>query len=116
MSFCYPAGTLGNQRLRGVESREIGGAGSLFSEVNDRIYELLESADPDLPGEFLCECGRDCGRRVELLPASFATLRDAGGIVRSPAVAGPVRETHGSSARVARVRSGAGAGLLTRGG
>ena len=57
---------------------------SLFSEVNDRIYELLESADPDLPGEFLCECGRDCGRRVELLPAAFATLREAGGIVRSP--------------------------------
>ena len=56
----------------------------LFSEVNDRIYELLASADPDLPGEFLCECGRDCGRRVELLPAAFATIRAAGEIVRAP--------------------------------
>jgi hypothetical protein len=56
----------------------------LFGEVNDRIYDLLESGDPDLPGEFLCECGRDCGRRVELLPAAFATLREAGEVVRSP--------------------------------
>jgi hypothetical protein len=56
----------------------------LFREVNDRIYDLLESADPDLPGEFLCECGRDCGRRVQLLPAEFATLREAGEDVRSP--------------------------------
>jgi hypothetical protein len=57
----------------------------LFGEVNDRIYELLESTDPDLPGEFLCECGSDCGRRVELLPAAFATLRATGdGVVRSP--------------------------------
>jgi hypothetical protein len=56
----------------------------LFREVNDRIYDLLESSDPDLPGEFLCECGRDCGRRVELLPATFAALRETGGIVRSP--------------------------------
>ena len=56
---------------------------SLFREVNDRIYELLE-ADPDLPGEFLCECGRDCGERVELLPATFASLRDTGSDVRSP--------------------------------
>ena len=55
----------------------------LFGEVNDRINDLLESADPDLPGEFLCECGRDCGRRVELLPAAFATLRASGGVVRS---------------------------------
>ena len=53
----------------------------LFREVNDRIYELLEETDPDLPGEFLCECGRDCGRRVELLPAAFAMLREAGGVV-----------------------------------
>jgi hypothetical protein len=56
----------------------------LFREVNDRIYDLLESAAPDLPGEFLCECGQDCGRRVEILPAEFATLRETGGIVRSP--------------------------------
>lgn len=56
----------------------------LFREVNDRIYELLASADPDLPGEFLCECGSDCGQRVSLLPAAFATLRQRGGIVRSP--------------------------------
>ncbi len=55
----------------------------LFREVNDRIHELLESADPDLPGEFLCECGRDCGRRVELLPAAFSALRRSGRIVRS---------------------------------
>ena len=56
----------------------------LFHEVNDRIYELLESAEPDLPGEFLCECGHDCERRVLLLPAEFAALRQAGGAVRSP--------------------------------
>jgi hypothetical protein len=72
----------------------------LFSEVNDRIYELLEAADPDLHGEFLCECGRDCDRRVELLPEAFATLREAGELVRSsdchevkftrPQPAGPV--------------------------
>jgi hypothetical protein len=55
----------------------------LFHEVNDRIYELLESGDSDLPGEFLCECGRDCGRRVVLLPAAFASLRDSGAAVRS---------------------------------
>ena len=56
----------------------------LFREVNDRIYDLLEETDPDLPGEFLCECGRDCGRRVELLPAAFALLRETGGAVESP--------------------------------
>jgi hypothetical protein len=55
----------------------------LFGEVNDRIYDLLESAGPDVPGEFLCECGRDCGRRVTLTPAEFAALREAGEIVRS---------------------------------
>ena len=55
----------------------------LFREVNDRINELLESAEPDLPGEFLCECGQDCGRRVELLPAEFAALRRRGRLVRS---------------------------------
>jgi hypothetical protein len=56
----------------------------LFREVNDRIYDLLALAAPDLPGEFLCECGRDCGQRVELLPAAFAELRETGGVVRSP--------------------------------
>jgi hypothetical protein len=55
----------------------------LFREVNNRIYDLLESAEPDLPGEFLCECGRDCERRVLLLPAAFAALRQAGEAVRS---------------------------------
>jgi hypothetical protein len=55
----------------------------LFAEVNDRIYELLESGEPDLPGEFLCECGRECGQRVVLLPAEFASLRWEGEIVRS---------------------------------
>jgi len=56
----------------------------LFREVNDRIYELLESAEPDLRGEFLCECGSDCERRVLLLPAEFATLRQRGEGVGSP--------------------------------
>ena len=55
----------------------------LFREVNDRINELLVSADPDLPGEFLCECGEECGRRVELLPAAFEMLRSDGRTVRS---------------------------------
>lgn len=56
----------------------------LFREVNDRIYDLLASAEPDLHGEFLCECGRECGRRVMLLPAEFAALRRAGEVVCSP--------------------------------
>jgi hypothetical protein len=56
----------------------------LFREVNDRIYELLESGDSDLPGEFLCECGRDCGRRVALAPHEFAELRDSGRFLESP--------------------------------
>lgn len=55
----------------------------LFREVNDRIYDLLESGDSDLPGEFLCECGRDCGRRVALVPPAFAALRDSGRFVHS---------------------------------
>jgi len=56
----------------------------LFREVNDRIYDLLASAEPDLHGEFLCECGHECGQRVMLLPAEFTTLRRAGELVRSP--------------------------------
>jgi len=55
----------------------------LFREVNDRIYELLASANPDLPGEFLCECGEECDRRVELLPVAFEALRSGGRAVRS---------------------------------
>jgi|GEM_PF-2441820 len=55
----------------------------LFHEVNDRIYELLFYADPDLPGEFLCECGAECGRRVSLLPAAFDALRSGGRPVRA---------------------------------
>ena len=62
----------------------------LFREVNDRIHELLES-DPDLPGEFLCECGRECGRRVALLPAEFAASRRTGESVRSPDCSGKRR-------------------------
>ncbi|HEX3238389.1 MAG TPA: hypothetical protein VHQ99_08265 [Gaiellaceae bacterium] len=61
----------------------------LFREVNDRIYELLESTDPALPGEFLCECGDECDRRVELLPAEFAELREHGEAVRSAACVEP---------------------------
>jgi hypothetical protein len=56
----------------------------LFQEVNDRIYDLLAAADPDLPGEFLCECGHDCNQRVALLPVAFAALREAGTLVESP--------------------------------
>lgn len=56
----------------------------LFREVNDRIYDLLELGDSDLPGEFLCECGHDCGRRVVLEPRAFAALRAAGVFVQSP--------------------------------
>lgn len=56
----------------------------LFGEVNDRIHELLEAGDSDLPGEFLCECGDDCGQRVALLPDEFAALRASGRCVRSP--------------------------------
>jgi hypothetical protein len=61
----------------------------LFREVNDRIYDLLESADPDLPGEFLCECGDECGQRVVLAPKSFVELREAGQVVVSPDCAVP---------------------------
>jgi hypothetical protein len=57
----------------------------LFREVNDRIYDLLESAEPDLPGEFLCECGSDCEERVLLLPAAFASMRRSGEDVTSSA-------------------------------
>jgi hypothetical protein len=60
----------------------------LYSEVNDRIYELLVSAEPDLPGEFLCECGYDCEQRAMLLPADFAELRRVGETVRSPDCSG----------------------------
>jgi hypothetical protein len=56
----------------------------VFGEVNDRIYELLESMESGLPGEFLCECGRECEQRVALLPAAFAALRRRGGPIRSP--------------------------------
>lgn len=55
----------------------------LFREVNDRIYELLNAAEPDLPGEFLCECGKECGHRVELVPATFLAMRNDGRAVRS---------------------------------
>jgi hypothetical protein len=65
----------------------------LFREVNDRIYDLLESGDSDLPGEFLCECGDDCGGRVVLLPRTFAALRDSGEFVRSPGCGGPLLVT-----------------------
>ena len=68
---------------------------SLFREVNDRIYELLVSAEPDLPGEFLCECGADCDYRVQLLPAAFAALRQTGRIVRSPKCNGARLELRG---------------------
>lgn len=61
----------------------------LFSEVNDRIFELLSSAEPDLPAEFLCECGHECGRRIELPLADFAALRRKGGAVRSRDCARP---------------------------
>jgi hypothetical protein len=60
----------------------------LFREVNDRIYDLLESADPDLPGEFLCECGDDCERRVPLVPSAFEGLRRSGSAIRSPSCSG----------------------------
>lgn len=56
----------------------------LYREVNERIYDLLESGDSDLPGEFLCECGSDCGRRVVLVPQAFAALRDSGRFLESP--------------------------------
>jgi hypothetical protein len=62
----------------------------LFREVNDRIYDLLESGDSDLPGEFLCECGDDCGQRVVLVPRAYAALRTAGEFVESPDCRGPL--------------------------
>jgi hypothetical protein len=71
--------------LSGVSPRQ---RSRLFREVNDRIYELLEYAEPDLPGEFLCECGHECGERIELLPAAFAELRRSREEVRSPGCRG----------------------------
>ena len=71
--------------LLGVTPRQ---RSRLFCEVNDRIHELLEAAEPDLPGEFLCECGCDCGQRVELLPAAFAELRRSGETVCSTSCLG----------------------------
>ena len=38
---------------------EAGRRSELFREVNDRIYELLVSTDPDLPGAVR---SNDCGR------------------------------------------------------
>ena len=67
----------------------------LIREVNDRIYELLASAEPDLPGEFLCECGTACDHRVLLLPAAFAQLREAREAVRSPECSGSAPALHG---------------------
>jgi hypothetical protein len=64
----------------------------LFREVNDRIYDLLDSGDSDLPGEFLCECGDDCDRRIVLVPAEFAALRESGRSVQSPDCAGSLSE------------------------
>jgi hypothetical protein len=84
--------------LHGVNPRQ---RSRLFGEVNDRIHDLLSSAEPDLPGEFLCECGRDCGQRVELLPAAFAELRRSGEIVRSPSCRGTRFRLRGRRARPA---------------
>lgn len=67
----------------------------LYGEVNDRIYELLSTAEPDLPGEFLCECGSECDHRVLLAPAAFASLRGAGRSVRSPDCVEPRFEVSG---------------------
>ena len=67
----------------------------LFSEVNGRIYELLSSAEPDLPGEFLCECGSECDHRVLLSPTVFANLRRKGRSVQSPECAEPRFELRG---------------------
>lgn len=67
----------------------------LFREVNDRIYELLSSAEPDLPGEFLCECGSECDHRVLLSPAVFASLRQTGRSVQSPECTEPRFELGG---------------------
>ena len=82
--------------LTGVTPRQ---RSRLFREVNDRIHELLEQAEPDLPGEFLCECGGDCGRRIELLPAAFAELRRSGQPVRSPDCYGTQFRLRGRSPR-----------------
>jgi hypothetical protein len=82
--------------LQGVNPRQ---RSRLFAEVNDRIRDLLESAEPDLPGEFLCECGRDCGQRVELLPAALAELRRSGEPVRSPSCRGARFRLRGRRAR-----------------
>lgn len=71
----------------------------LFCEVNDRIYELLESADPDLPGEFHCECGRDCGRRVVLSATAFVALRREDRIVLSADCSEPGFERRSRAAR-----------------
>jgi hypothetical protein len=91
--------------LPGVTPRQ---RSRLFCEVNDRINELLEAAEPDLPGEFLCECGRDCGQRVELLPAAFAELRRSGDTVRSPSCRGTKFRL-----RLGRDRGGRSVGLET---
>lgn len=67
----------------------------LFREVNDRIYELLSTAEPDLTGEFLCECGSECDHRVLLSPTVFASLRRTGRGVQSPDCATPRFELGG---------------------
>jgi hypothetical protein len=81
LACAYPA-----DHARAVSRRQ---RSRLFREVNNRIYELLASAEPDLPGEFLCECGSDCEQRAVLLPADFAQLRRADQSVVSPDCPGP---------------------------
>ncbi|MFL5943637.1 MAG: hypothetical protein ACJ75L_10280 [Gaiellaceae bacterium] len=92
---------MGGRRQEMLSGVTPGQRSRLFREVNDRIHELLASAEPDLPGEFLCECGRDCGQRVELLPAAFAELRRAEAAVCSPSCRGPRLRLRGLRTRAA---------------
>jgi hypothetical protein len=57
---------------------DAGGWSPLFQEVNDRIYELVGIDGWDGDGDFLCECGADCGSRVTLSPTAFLELRRTG--------------------------------------
>jgi len=70
----------------------------LLREVNDRIYELLAPVGPDLPGEFHCECGRDCGRRVILSSIAFTALRREGEVVLSADCSEPSLEQRARAA------------------
>jgi hypothetical protein len=65
----------------------------VLREVNDRIYEILESYGAE-DGNFVCECGSEaCAEPVKITLREYAALRardDAEATLRSAACASPL--------------------------